>query len=162
MEAQVISSSESAPAGQDMASPELVRSTFAICTNTRDAAAEWDRCKPWIMEAARESGESLESIENSINSGSCFFWAGEDCAAVTRLDDYPDGRTLTVIYVGGNLDSAMHSGLGELERFAAYAGCADLMVIAGEQHSSSLEGLGFKVAHVALTRPVANKTEASL
>jgi hypothetical protein len=89
-------------------------------------------------------------------AGRCFFWAGPDCAAITRFEEYPRGvRDLVLIYVGGNLNTAMQDGLPALAKFARMAGCTGLTVLMGENDEvQRLRTLGFVVSQISMTKPI--------
>ncbi len=134
---------------------------FENLTSER-AQIEWARCRDWIKQASDQcSAETLESIEESISEGLCFFWAGPDCAAVTRFEDYPNGkRNLTVVYVGGNLTTAMREGLPALEAFARMADCTGVAVLTGENEKvGELKAMGFGISLVSLTKPISREVQ---
>jgi hypothetical protein len=127
---------------------------------SEQAALEWARCRDWIKRASDESaGETLASIEESIEAGRCFFWAGPDCAAITRFEEYPNNvRDLTVVYVGGNLETAVAKGLPALELFAKQTGCTGITVLMGENEMvANLKAIGFGVSLISLTKPISRE-----
>ncbi len=90
-----------------------------------DAQAEWARCKVWIEAALIRCGGfySIASVEEKIAAGEMAFWPGRNCAAVTEILNFPNGRAFNVFAGGGDLNELTRDMEPAFERLARVLGC---------------------------------------
>jgi len=126
--------------------------------------AEWERVRPWVVEALERSPlnfQTIEYIEAAIEAGRVDFWAGKGCVIITRLDSCPAARIYTVCYVGGDIAEAIE-GEDDLLRMAALLGCDKLLVEATPEYVEALQARGFKPAWVSLFKDVQSANSAPM
>jgi hypothetical protein len=140
--------------------PELVldnsAETIPPPLSPTKAQLEWKRCRHWIEESiATGSGlDSIEDVERILASNNSIFWAGKDCAAITRIDEYSNRRVLTVAHAGGNVDGMLEGFLPQLDYFAKNMDCQYIGVEVDEAHVVPLKEKGFALTFTTLMRPV--------
>jgi hypothetical protein len=139
----------------------------ALATHTADAPAqlplseaqlEWRRCRPWIKRAMAKSPalETIEDIEENVAAGRAVFWAGDDSALITRIDTFPAGKALVIVYADGDgdhLEMAKH-WLPQLEHFARHFDCQYLTVEAQQDDAPLMDALGLRPAFTTWIKEV--------
>jgi hypothetical protein len=110
---------------------------------------EWARCRHWIVEAIAAAGQEPDTIakmEQGVGDCRMVFWAASDYAAIARIDQFGQNRILTVTHAGGNLESLLHRGIGDFDRFASMTGCNYLGDVPQTHFVADLIKCGFKPA----------------
>jgi len=107
------------------------------------AQREWARCRHWIEEAMASSFDTIESVERGVAQGRYLFWAGPDCAAITRVDAYRNVRVLCVVYAAGNLNSLLDLGKVDLVNGARLLNCDYVSIETPACYVPMLEAEGF-------------------
>ena len=65
----------------------------------------WEHCKPYIERAVkRQDLYSLEDIECRIRDGIFLLWPGKQSAMVTEFVEFPQMRTMNLLFCGGNYE----------------------------------------------------------
>ena len=89
------------------------------------------RCKPWIMAAIEEGGNTHNFIDivDGIISGHMQLWPGKEGCAVTEIVNYPNRKVLHVFLAGGKLEQItnMHD---DAVKWGKIQGC-DSMTLSG-------------------------------
>jgi hypothetical protein len=122
------------------------------------AQMEWARCRPWLVEALGKGPglSSIENIEEGVEACRLVFWAGEKCAWITRIDEWPNAKIMTVCLAGGEmadqeeLDAQEH----QISYIAANLGCTHVGVESDEASISMLVARGFTHAFTTLLKPI--------
>ena len=124
----------------------------------RGARVNWVRCRHWIEAAlARSPGfESIEDIEQRVESGEYIFFAGRDCAAICSIEDYCQKRAFVIQHAGGDPESPIFDLISELDPFmcdfARSAGCDLIMEKGREGWKPILEKHGYRVGYIAMIK----------
>lgn len=119
-----------------------------------DPVVEWARCKPWIEAALEHSPglETIEDVERNIERGFYTFWPAENCAVITRVDDYPEARAMMAVHGGGDLQELLTIVIPQLEDFAA---CNGFDYFGGEGRKGwarALESRGYELAFITMLK----------
>lgn len=117
---------------------------------------EWQRCRPWIEAALAESPglETIEEVERLIACGRYIFWPHQDCAVITRVDQFEWARVLMAVHGGGKLGALMDELIPEMEKWAKVN---DFDYFGGEGRLGwipTLKKMGYKVAFVTMLKPL--------
>jgi hypothetical protein len=72
-----------------------------------DFDANWERCKPYLAPAVDEAW-TIDAVEQEIRAGRATLWPMANSAAVTVIQEMPNGRELLVWLAGGELDELLH------------------------------------------------------
>lgn len=96
--------------------------TWAVCDQLTPDPRVWERVAPWIADALATGGgtHELEDVHHAIRAGRMQLWAGERCALVTELVDYPRLRAVRIFCAGGHLNDALAELLDMERRVVAF------------------------------------------
>jgi|TARA_R100001463_G_scaffold61741_1_gene114560 hypothetical protein len=111
------------------------------------------RCKPWIMSAIKEGGDTHNFIDivDGIVSGHMQLWPGKDGCAVTEIVIYPNRKVLHVFLAGGKLEQItnMHD---DAVKWGKQQGC-DSMSLSGRPGWKKILGdKGWKQIQIVLAK----------
>lgn len=117
-------------------------------------AEEWARCRPWIEAALATSPglETIEDVEQRIDSGECQVWFGRTSCLVTTIETHPNGKVLNVLYGGGNLSEMMDDMEPNLCAFARDIGCNAIMGLGRRGWDRICSKHGYQFAWVAMIK----------
>lgn len=80
-----------------------------ILVTPEQLANTWPKVEAWISEAIdqNQGDENLLDVLIALARGQYSLWADQNFACVTQLVNYPQQRVLTLLYIGGELDSIL-------------------------------------------------------
>jgi hypothetical protein len=121
------------------------------------AQRDWARCKPWIHEAVAlgSNFETVEQVEQRIESGQYQFFAAPTWAVITEVQEYPNRRVLMVMYAGGSLEEMM-ANEHELKIFANAAQCDGVGIAGRLAWLRILPKYGYRFAAVLMLKDIVN------
>lgn len=82
---------------------------------------EWERCKEYLSDALTD-GWTLDAVEHEIRQQRAVLWPMEKSAAVTQINEYPNGRVLRLWLAGGDLDELLKF-LPAADAYGKWQGC---------------------------------------
>lgn len=125
----------------------------AIAIERTPVQIEWSRCRPWIEAAVARSPfglEDIEDVELAINERRYLFFAGQRCACVVEVQQYPKRKVLCVVHGGGDLNELAGPMEQMLSDFAREIGC-DLMAGIGRKGWERVtEKIGYRFGFVTM------------
>lgn len=112
--------------------------------------AQFERCKAWL-EAGLEYGPiSMVDVLKAIQNGA-MFWPGKACAMVTEMSDYGDGRAISVLVAGGDMQELRQMALG-VEAFGRLNGCGWATIEGRKGWEKVMKSDGYEFASVTLRK----------
>lgn len=116
-----------------------------------DFEAEWARCAPWIEAALGEGIQthSLDDVKADVVARQARFWAGQNAAAVTRIEAFPRLSIFTIWLAGGDLEELRETMLPQFEANARENGCRFAGIVGRKGWSRTL---GYKPIHYACAK----------
>lgn len=111
---------------------------------------EWERCAPWLQAALDQaSGDyTLADVLDLVRKGEAQFWAGEQSAIVSQVDDHPRNRVLTLWLGGGDLRELSNHLIPKAEAYGREVGCTRSRIIGRQGWARALASDGYQAAAV--------------
>lgn len=117
---------------------------------TETVAQAWARCRPYIEAALKTSiSHTIGDIEGGIESGLYQFWAGQHCAAITEICQYPQRKAIHHWLSGGDLKELVRQG-AQIEAWGASLGCTMIFGSSADRPGFRrlMERLGYSVGQI--------------
>jgi len=85
---------------------------------------EFKRCEKWISDALEYSHgtHNLEDLLHDVANGNLSLWAGEDCALIMQITQYPRAKMAHCFLAGGNIEGIAAIEVG-ITAWAKGLGC---------------------------------------
>lgn len=113
-------------------------------------AAEWERCREWIIPALEDTTEA--ALLEELASGEAQIWGGQRSAAVTQLL-LLDEPVVMIWIAGGDMQELMAMQPG-LEAWGRANGAVALRVSGRKGWNRALRGAGFERVGEVLRRKI--------
>ena len=87
-------------------------------------AQEFMRCEKWIADALEyaHGTHTIEDLLYDVMAGQLSLWAGEDCALIMQITQYPRAKMAHCFLAGGNIEGVAQLEIG-VTAWAKGLGC---------------------------------------
>ena len=87
------------------------------------------------------NGADPEKVKEFIRSGNYQLWMTDKCACTTAINDFPIGKVMTVVHLGGKgLEEWMFEGMSVLESWGRQQSCDRIRINGRDEWSRVLPG----------------------
>jgi len=111
---------------------------------------QFERCKAWL-EAGLEHGPlTIVDVLKSIQNGA-MFWPGKNAAMVTEIGPFGEGRAISVLTAGGDMEELKQMAMG-VEAYGRMNGCTYALVEGRKGWERVMRNEGYEFQSVCLKK----------
>lgn len=111
---------------------------------------QFERCREWLEAGLEYSPLTMVEVLQAIQRGA-MFWPGKACAMVTEISPFGEGKAISVLTAGGDMDELKQMALG-VEAFGRLNGCSDALIEGRKGWERSLKAEGYVFQSVTLRK----------
>lgn len=114
--------------------------------------AQFERCKAWLEAGLEYSPLTMVDVLRAIQNGA-MFWPGKNAAMVTEISPYGDGKAISVLTAGGDMDELRQMALG-VEALGRLNGCTVALIEGRKGWERAMKQDGYEFASVTLRKAI--------
>jgi len=118
--------------------------------NPTPELVQFERCKAWLEAGLEHSPLTMIDVLQAVQRGA-MFWPGKACAMVTEISPFGEGKAISVLTAGGDMEELKQMALG-VEAFGRLNGCTDSLIEGRKGWERSLKAEGYVFQSVTLRK----------
>ncbi len=111
---------------------------------------QFERCKAWLEAGLEGSPVTMVDLLTAIARGA-MLWPGKAAAMVTEIGPFGDGKAISVLAAGGDMEELKQMALG-VEAMGRMNGCAYALVEGRKGWERALKSEGYEFQSITLRK----------
>lgn len=112
--------------------------------------AQFERCRAWLEAGLEHSPLTMVDVLRAVQNGA-MFWPGKQAAMVTEISPFGDGKAISVLTAGGDMEELRQMALG-VEALGRLNGCQYALVEGRKGWERIMKQDGYEFVSVCLKK----------